>query len=101
VSFPPAVTTAMTELFEAARDAFHEAVMALEANDPALAAEVNGSREVLRARGIAAIDALGAAFRGDMPGSQEVFRIGVDMVGQIQGIHRLARRLADGVRIDT
>jgi phosphate:Na+ symporter len=94
VTFPPVVVRAVTDLFDTATEAFQEAVTALEATDPNLAAVVDGSKERLRLRMTAAIDALGAAFRAGTAGSQEVFRIGVDMVGVIQGIHRLARRLA-------
>ena len=94
VTFPPQVIRAVTDLFDTATEAFQEAVTALEATDPDLAAVVDGSKETLRIRMTAAIDALGGAFRGGTAGSQEVFRIGVDMVGVIQGIHRLARRLA-------
>lgn len=94
VVFPSPVVAAVTELFDAATAALERAVRALREDDVALAARVVDEKEALRSGSTAAVDALGAAFRSDEPSSQEVFRVGVDIIGQVQGVHRLARRLA-------
>ncbi len=94
VSFPPPVDGALRALLVTATEAFRDAVAALADDDVALGASVEEGKELLRQGVTRAIDFLGAEFRASALGSEEVFRIGVDMVGQVQGIHRLARRLA-------
>jgi phosphate:Na+ symporter len=97
VVYPPATLAALEALMTAATDAFRAALFALREGDPAAAAAVSADKERLRARSGVAVDALGAALRDGTAEGQEVFRVGVDVIGQVQGVHRLARRLADVV----
>lgn len=95
VVYPPATLAALEALMTAATEAFRTAHSALRDGDASAAAGMSAGKEELRVRSSAAVDALGAALRDGTTAGQEVFRVGVDVIGQAQGVHRLARRLAD------